>query len=1523
MSRSLLAAVLLAVALPAAPAAQTVRDSVQMSLHVFQYARVNDNRVNCGSGIYATWPDVAEQVLGRPGTYNDYSRVATEGMYIPTGWGQTQTNPDRGIFVPDNHFGHVAHWSWSDGPGTSIPESCSQRPNGHRTLLEGGWTVLNAAPYRITEWYAVFNVPNGRPIALFEWEPADGLAIAFDGSFESGLSHEVDNTAPGSKRPVVAYDWDYGDGQTGSGARPTHAYDDEGDYLVQLTVTDDDGQTSTWSQTVTVDAERLRVAVEVEPAEATEGDSLTLVATVTNAGTEPVFDVSARREFTFATRMPGVPNEQGSRRTNPTLTAVPLPAGEDVVVTRAQLAPGESFEVRRRYVVDAPASYRAAGATQYLPVESDVEWDLYMVTGEQASGDPVDVRRPCVGWDPDAGCDDVTEIRIAGPVVNSTGDDSDEDVSDATCDTGAEVQVDGEMVPECTLRAAIQEANARGGVTIEFDIPGEGIPVIAPATALPEITDAVVIDGSTQEAGRVHLSGASSGPADGLQASAAGGLEVRGLVITEFARFGIRLAGGSGHTVHDTWIGYLPDGTTLAPNVLGGIRVEDGARDSEIGGRTEASENRIYGGVSIVGDATQGIAVLRNRLAVTTEWMGEQIVGLPIDLADSGPTCATWSGAGASGPNLGMPAPRLLEIAPSVVRGRTRPGATVVVYRVNFAGTQRARYWARTVVPIAVAEADGDGAFTATLGEPLALGTRVTAAATDAQGNTSELAQLRRPVIFLPGVGGTWLVAENDDETLWIPTQLTDEGANDALARMTLTDEGLPRPDDPVRTDGVIESILGLSKVYGPALVHLQDAGYPGDPGNSARATNDLWRFGNDWRLTATGLAEELQTLIHQLTDGADDVARSCQVDLVAHSNGGVIASVYLRGLGAAEAPDRVHRVLTSGTPYLGAVQPAAAHTSGYLFDIEKSLPGLDLEWGRMLQMARTLPGAYALMPSDIYWAADRGLSGLSLPNFILEDMNGEALESNPATIDFMTRPKEVGGVPSGLARLGALWAQQRANVQAVVGDWRTYEGPPHVFRHVGNVEASTSIAFFLPDPPIDLPEGATHRDEEGDTDRHRGYRESLSPWRGFGDGTVPLVSATLGHDPRVGDEDYSGVDSPWVEPFEEYPCLHVPLVDEDCSANGQSALDRIVEVLKGGYSVVPARSTRSGPSAAPRELVYVWADAPVRVWLTDDQGNSTGPASADEPNRLLFGVPDAIYDATLLGASLSVPADRAYTVRAEAAGPATIRFARQRVAAGDQERVHVVFGDALVADGGGVRLVMGADGTPPSTPLGLDADGDGTFDGTLAPGFEVTTTSGRIPVPVPRPAAVTLTVPMGETGAVDLDFPDVSAPGWVWALDESIPWLTPTATAGTVPGAVTLAVDPAGLPGGDAHGTITATLTNGAFERRLSLPVRLFVSPPVSSEPPAVPTVTRLLPPAPNPTRGGMTLTADLAEPGTLELSVFDALGREVARLARGPHSAGSYRYSLEAEGLPAGVYVVRMTSAQGAEVQRFTVIR
>src|SRR6201999_25489 len=49
-----------------------------------------------------------------------------------------------------------------------------------------------------------------------------------------------------------SYAWDFGDGESGSGSSPTHAYKQPGNFLIRLTVFDSSGHAATASTTVVV-----------------------------------------------------------------------------------------------------------------------------------------------------------------------------------------------------------------------------------------------------------------------------------------------------------------------------------------------------------------------------------------------------------------------------------------------------------------------------------------------------------------------------------------------------------------------------------------------------------------------------------------------------------------------------------------------------------------------------------------------------------------------------------------------------------------------------------------------------------------------------------------------------------------------------------------------------------------------------------------------------------------------------------------------------------------------------------------------------------------------------------------------------------------------------------------------------------------------------------------------------------------------------------------------------------------------
>jgi PKD repeat protein len=128
--------------------------------------------------------------------------------------------------------GTIVSYSWDFGDGntaTGVEVDHAYEDDGVYTVT---LTVVDddGATGSAT---ATKNGLNRPPIALFTESATivtEDEAIHFDAS----ESYDPDGT-------IVTYSWDFGDGNTATGVTVDHAYSEDGNYTVTLTVTDDDG----------------------------------------------------------------------------------------------------------------------------------------------------------------------------------------------------------------------------------------------------------------------------------------------------------------------------------------------------------------------------------------------------------------------------------------------------------------------------------------------------------------------------------------------------------------------------------------------------------------------------------------------------------------------------------------------------------------------------------------------------------------------------------------------------------------------------------------------------------------------------------------------------------------------------------------------------------------------------------------------------------------------------------------------------------------------------------------------------------------------------------------------------------------------------------------------------------------------------------------------------------------------------------------------------------------------------------
>ncbi|MCP9496072.1 MAG: hypothetical protein MSG64_16615 [Pyrinomonadaceae bacterium MAG19_C2-C3] len=159
-----------------------------------------------------------------------------------------------------------------------------------------------------------------------------------------------------------------------------------------------------------------------------------------------------------------------------------------------------------------------------------------------------------------------------------------------------------------SLREAILNSNSNQGVdTIRFQI-GSGIRTITPASPLPQITDAVTIDATTQPgfAGSplIELDGSQAGATASGFVITAGNSVVRGFVINSFGANGIEISGGGGNIIEGNFIGTNTDSEAdfeFFPNSGSGVLISD-SRANIIGGTTANARNVITGNL---GDGVQ------------------------------------------------------------------------------------------------------------------------------------------------------------------------------------------------------------------------------------------------------------------------------------------------------------------------------------------------------------------------------------------------------------------------------------------------------------------------------------------------------------------------------------------------------------------------------------------------------------------------------------------------------------------------------------------------------------------------------------------------------------------------------------------------------------------------------------------------------------------------------------------------------------------------------------------------------
>lgn len=199
------------------------------------------------------------------------------------------------------------------------------------------------------------------------------------------------------------------------------------------------------------------------------------------------------------------------------------------------------------------------------------------------------------------------------------------------------------------------------------------------------------------------------------------------------------------------------------------------------------------------------------------------------------------------------------------------------------------------------------------------------------------------PVVVIPGLMGSRLVDRRTGEERW-PGSLSAMAFSDYARLARIGPEW--DEDDGIVAGPLIRELSGWD-IYGQLIGTLEGAGRfaPGEAGTPPPpdARRRYYTLAYDWRQPNIVAVRQLHALIDQLRRDFDDP--NLRVDIIAHSNGGLIANYYLRygpndvledavPTPWTEGGKRVRRVAMLGTPNLGAVNSLQRLHRGFRFGL-------------------------------------------------------------------------------------------------------------------------------------------------------------------------------------------------------------------------------------------------------------------------------------------------------------------------------------------------------------------------------------------------------------------------------------------------------------------------------------------------------------------------------------------------------------------------------------------------------------
>ncbi len=521
-----------------------------------------------------------------------------------------------------------------------------------------------------------------------------------------------------------------------------------------------------------------------------------------------------------------------------------------------------------------------------------------------------------------------------------------------------------------------------------------------------------------------------------------------------------------------------------------------------------------------------------------------------------------------------------------------------------------------------------------------------------------------RPVVFIPGLGGSELIA-----TARVDRKPVDNGHGGTytvdlrerqLIWLDLFQMALPFTDDffdSLKFSAVNPAPLFPTAPNGRLVpVTSYSAVAPFFEANGYVQGRDLFIFTYDWRYSVEDSAGSLDSFVR----GVRASTGAPMVDIVAHSLGGLVARSFLgRGTEAANA----EHIVLLGSPLLGTPRGGAAVTHGVC------LPGAPdpclLDPFEVQDVLRTLPSAVQVASSPTYWEIFHGQDEWHPWAYV--DLRRTAGVALPPVYETQRALEERRGVTAAIiSPAEAFHASDRTWLSGLAPRVTLVGGTGRCT--IGQVQDVQRLEPIRIGPLV------------------VGYRlvEAIDAVQIEGDGTVVRQSAVLSDD----------------------------FVDLDLTHGARVVLiEASHDALAGAPGLRVALTAIRGEmptSGLPRrpDCGVVSVHSPAELLVIDPQGRRVG----SDGTTLYREIPGAAYERVgeAKFVTLHAPASYRVVLRGSADGEATVQY--REVSAGTITR-HFLYPHVATRAGSIAELTVTSGGAIPPSQLRIDLNADGVTD--------------------------------------------------------------------------------------------------------------------------------------------------------------------------------------------------------------------